>query len=207
MDRERSSRMMRVRTNRCGIRTPCRTARGPVWTRRSNTAELAGAGAGSALAARCAAPVLARSLGLSAKLLLLTILFVMLAEVLIFVPSVANFRINWLNDRLTAAQLASLAAEASPNGDVPQMLRNELLRTAQVQAVALKRNDQRQLILNRRHADGHRCELRPVASPAARASGVMGRVGADLGRARGPVRQRRPHAARRRPARRRRRRR
>lgn len=89
-----------------------------------------------------------RSIGLSGKLLLLTILFVMLAEVLIFVPSVANFRINWLTDRLTAAQLASLAAEASPNGDVPQSLRNELLRTAQVRAVALKRNDQRQLILD-----------------------------------------------------------
>ncbi|MFN3673998.1 MAG: sensor histidine kinase, partial [Bosea sp. (in: a-proteobacteria)] len=37
-------------------------------------------------------------LGLSAKLLLLTILFVMLAEVLIYLPSVANFRMNWLND-------------------------------------------------------------------------------------------------------------
>ena len=74
--------------------------------------------------------------GLSARLLLLTIAFVMIAEVLIYVPSIANFRLNWLNDRLTAAQLASLAAEASPNGDVPQMLRNELLRTAQVKAVA-----------------------------------------------------------------------
>ena len=60
-----------------------------------------------------------RGLGLSAKLLLLTITFVMLAEVLIFVPSVANFRISWLNDRLTAAQLAALAAEAVPGGVVP----------------------------------------------------------------------------------------
>ena len=56
------------------------------------------------------------ALGLSAKLLLLTITFVMLAEVLIFVPSVANFRITWLTDRLTAAQLAALAAEAVPGG-------------------------------------------------------------------------------------------
>ncbi len=88
-----------------------------------------------------------RGLGLSSKLLLLTILFVMLAEILIFVPSVANFRINWLMDRLTAAQLASLAAEASPGGDVPHVLRNELLQTAKVRAVALKRNGQRNLIL------------------------------------------------------------
>jgi signal transduction histidine kinase len=89
----------------------------------------------------------ARALSLSAKLLVLTTLFVMLAEVLIFVPSVANYRNSWLMDRLMAAQLASLAAEATPTGDVPEKLRAELLRTAQVKAVALKRNDQRLLVL------------------------------------------------------------
>lgn len=88
-----------------------------------------------------------RDLSLSSKLLLLTVSFVMLAEVLIFVPSVANFQITWLMDRLTAAQLASLAAEASPTGDVPQALRRELLTAARIKAVALKRNDQRLLIL------------------------------------------------------------
>ena len=88
-----------------------------------------------------------RGLGLSAKLLLLTITFVMLAEVLIFVPSVANFRISWLNDRLTAAQLAALAAEAVPGGVVPDALRTELLRTAQVRAVAVKRGNERRLVL------------------------------------------------------------
>jgi signal transduction histidine kinase len=88
-----------------------------------------------------------RGVGLSAKLLLLTILFVMLAEVLIFVPSIANFRITWLNDRLTAAQLAALAAEAVRGGVVPPALRLELLRTAQVKAVAWKRNNERRLVL------------------------------------------------------------
>src|SRR5215475_6485040 len=88
-----------------------------------------------------------RGLGLSAKLLLLTVSFVMLAEVLIFVPSIANFRITWLNDRLTAAQLAALAAEAVPGGVVPDVLRSELLRTAQVRAVALKRSNERRLVL------------------------------------------------------------
>src|SRR5262245_48249887 len=78
---------------------------------------------------------------------MLTVLFVMLAEVLIFVPSVANFRITWLTDRLTAAQLASLAADAVPGGVVPDSLRAELLRTAQVRAVAWKRNNERRLVL------------------------------------------------------------
>ena len=88
-----------------------------------------------------------RGLGLSAKLLLLTIMFVMLAEVLIFVPSVANFRITWLSDRLTAARLAALAAQAAGEGKVPDALRNELLRTAQVRAVSWIQNNERRMVL------------------------------------------------------------
>jgi signal transduction histidine kinase len=88
-----------------------------------------------------------RGLGLSAKLLLLTIVFVMLAEVLIFVPSVANFRITWLSDRLTASRLAALAAQAAGEGKVPDALRNELLRTAQVRAVSWIRNNERMMVL------------------------------------------------------------
>ncbi len=58
-------------------------------------------------------------LGLSGKLLMLTILFVMIAEVLIYVPSIANFRLNWLNDRLAAAHTAALVLDAAPSGMVP----------------------------------------------------------------------------------------
>lgn len=86
-------------------------------------------------------------MGLSAKLLLLTAVFVMLAEILIFLPSVANFRINWLTDRLTAARLASLAADAHPDHDVPVSVRQELLNTAKVRYVAIKQFDMRRLVL------------------------------------------------------------
>ena len=85
--------------------------------------------------------------GLSGKLLLLTVLFVMLAEVLTFVPSVSNFRKNWLRARLTAAQIAALSAEAAPNRQIPVMLRDELLKTARVHAVAVKRDHTRYLVL------------------------------------------------------------
>lgn len=87
-------------------------------------------------------------LGLSAKLLLLTLGFVMLAEILIFVPSVANFRNNWLMERLQASQVAGLAAEAAPDGKLPEMLRQELLQAAHVIGIAIKRQDRRQLILS-----------------------------------------------------------
>jgi len=85
--------------------------------------------------------------GLSTKLLLLTILFVMVAEVLVFVPSVSNFRRQWLMERLAAAQIASLAAEAAPGGQLPSMLRNELLDSARVKAIAVKRADARVLVI------------------------------------------------------------
>lgn len=85
--------------------------------------------------------------GLPTRLLLLTAAFVMLAELLIFVPTLSSFRINWLQERLTAAELAALAAEGYPGGDVPSSIRAELLRTAQVKAVAARRNGQRRLVL------------------------------------------------------------
>lgn len=84
---------------------------------------------------------------LPTKLLLLTIAFIMIAEVLIFVPSVANYRRNWLVERLNAAQIASLSLEAAESGTLPARLRYELLNTAGVHAVSLKRNDFRQLVL------------------------------------------------------------
>ncbi len=85
--------------------------------------------------------------GLPSKLLYLTALFVMLAEVLIFVPSIANFRVNWLTDRLTSARLASLAADAAPDGIIPEGVRSELLSTAQLRSVAIKTGGMRKLVL------------------------------------------------------------
>ncbi|MEX0838675.1 MAG: HAMP domain-containing sensor histidine kinase [Parvibaculum sp.] len=85
---------------------------------------------------------------LSRRLLVLTVLFVMLAEVLIFVPSIANFRLTWLDQRLAAAQIASLALEARPDNMVSPALREELLKNAQVYAVALHRDEARRLVLS-----------------------------------------------------------
>ncbi len=85
--------------------------------------------------------------GLPSKLLLLTAAFVLMAEALIFLPSVANYRVSWLAERLTAAQLASLASEAFPGGQVPSALRADLLRTAQVRAIASRREGARRLVL------------------------------------------------------------
>jgi signal transduction histidine kinase len=86
-------------------------------------------------------------LGLSGKLLLLTLLFAMMAEVFIYVPSVANFRLNWLNDRLSAAYTAALVFETvPPDAVVPEKVAREILKSIGARAVALKLGQQRRLL-------------------------------------------------------------
>lgn len=89
-----------------------------------------------------------RWLGLSGKLMLLTLVFVMLAEVLIFVPSMSNFRINWLKDRLAAAQTAALVIEAAPAEAIPEALIERLLENVGAQSMAMKIGGTRRLLAN-----------------------------------------------------------
>jgi len=84
---------------------------------------------------------------LSGRFLILTIIFVMLAEVFIFLPSVARFREDYLNSRLERAQIASLALLAS-DGMITDDLEDELLENAEVLNVVLRRDAVRQLILS-----------------------------------------------------------
>ncbi len=83
---------------------------------------------------------------LSGRFFILTVVFVMLAEVLIFVPSVARFRQDYLNARLERAQIASLALEAEHM--ISTELEAELLATAEVYNVVLRRDEVRQLMLS-----------------------------------------------------------
>ena len=85
--------------------------------------------------------------GLSGKVLALTIIFVMLGEVLIFLPSIANFRIQWLKGRVAQAEIAALAAEAAPDRILSSDLRSEILKGAGVLVVSLTKGDKRHLIL------------------------------------------------------------
>lgn len=84
---------------------------------------------------------------LSGRFLLLTVAFVMLAEILIFVPSVARFREDYIMSRLERAQIASLALLAT-DGMIDQNLEKELLANAEVYNVVLRRDEVRQLVLS-----------------------------------------------------------
>lgn len=83
---------------------------------------------------------------LSGRFLILTVIFVMLAEIFIFVPSVARFREDYLLERLERSQIASLALEADDM--ISPALEAELLRNAEVYNVVLRRDQIRQLALS-----------------------------------------------------------
>ncbi len=83
---------------------------------------------------------------LSGKLLLLTILFVMLAEVLIFVPSVANMRMRWLEDRLRTAAAASLVVEGWEDMELPRPIQNDALMATGTKSIALRTHGMSRLI-------------------------------------------------------------
>src|SRR5246500_3407618 len=70
----------------------------------------------------------------------------MIAEVLIYVPAIANFRVNRLNDRLAAANTAALVLDAAPLGMVPETLQQQILSSIGARAVAIKMGQQRRLL-------------------------------------------------------------
>ncbi|WP_112662841.1 sensor histidine kinase [Microvirga flavescens] len=84
--------------------------------------------------------------GLSGRLLVLTVAFVMVAVVLVYLPSVASYRINWLNDRLAAAQIAALVLEAAPEGSLSEDLEMRLLEGVGARAVAVRGGGRRRLL-------------------------------------------------------------
>jgi signal transduction histidine kinase len=76
--------------------------------------------------------------GLSARLVVLTIVFVMVAEVLIFVPSISRFRVDYLREKIDAAYQATLTIRAAPDGQITPELEAELLGYMGVQSIGLK---------------------------------------------------------------------
>lgn len=74
---------------------------------------------------------------LSARLLLLTIAFVLLGEILIYVPSISRFRKVYIEERIAAGHLATLSLEASASGRIGRELEDELVSHAGVLSVTL----------------------------------------------------------------------
>jgi signal transduction histidine kinase len=85
-------------------------------------------------------------LGLSGKLFALTVTAIMLAEVVFYVPSVANSRLVWLNDRLAAAHTAALVLKAGKKDVITESLQRQLLDSIGARMVAMRMDQTRQVL-------------------------------------------------------------
>lgn len=85
--------------------------------------------------------------GLSARLLLLAVAFVMLAEVMIYLPTIGRFWDVYLKERLADAHLAILALDATPDHMVHEDLERELLQHVGAFGVALIRPGKGKMML------------------------------------------------------------
>lgn len=107
---------------------------------------------------------------LSARLFALTLGAVLVTEFLIFIPSAAGVRTQWLEERAAAARIASLALEAAPMREVSDELAENLLRKAELLAVAELEDEMRfQLLAPAKPIEG------PMRSLDLRGSTMMGR--------------------------------
>jgi signal transduction histidine kinase len=84
--------------------------------------------------------------GLSARLLVLTVVFAGLGGALAIPPAMAAYEQQWLLDRVRAAELASLAAEVAPDRVVSDQLKTQLLEGAGVEIVAVSNEGVRRLV-------------------------------------------------------------
>jgi signal transduction histidine kinase len=84
--------------------------------------------------------------GLATRMLLLTVVFVLIAQVMIYVPRLSVYRENLLRDRLAAANTAALVFTAMPDGQMPKELATKLLNSIGAKTIALKTLDKRQML-------------------------------------------------------------
>lgn len=87
--------------------------------------------------------------GLSWRILGLVIVAVMTAELLLFLPSIARYRLVYLEQLIESGTLAALALDATPDNMVTEDVKRSLLNHARVDAVVLvEPNKPRRALLN-----------------------------------------------------------
>ncbi|MEX0628849.1 MAG: sensor histidine kinase, partial [Cucumibacter sp.] len=85
--------------------------------------------------------------GLSLKLITMIVVTILGVEVLIYLPSVANFRASWLDDRVRVGGVAARVIDVVPEDmNVPAELAEALLRSADAVALVIRREGRSELI-------------------------------------------------------------
>ena len=89
------------------------------------------------------------TLGLSWRVLSLVVVAVMIAEILLFLPSLARFRVAYMEQLIESGTLAALALDATPDNMVTDEVKRALLNNARVDAVVVvETNRAKRALLN-----------------------------------------------------------
>lgn len=86
--------------------------------------------------------------GLSAKLLVLTAVFVLIAETLIFPPSAANFRLRWAEDKLNTAAVAGLFLMGGHSEETAEALREDILSATGALRIAVREDGMSRMLVS-----------------------------------------------------------
>ncbi|MEL7272308.1 MAG: HAMP domain-containing sensor histidine kinase [Pseudomonadota bacterium] len=102
--------------------------------------------------------------GLSGRLLILTMVVIMLTEIFVFVPSVANFRLSWLSDHFVTGEATAIALENLGPDAMSDAVRNDLLSLTRTQMIVV-RNGGTSRILATREMPGQIAKSVEIAQP------------------------------------------
>ena len=84
--------------------------------------------------------------GLAGRLIVLIAAFVMIAEITIYVPAVANMRFNWLRTHLSAAYTAALVLETAPDRLLSDDFTHALLKSVGARLIVLDKDGTRRIL-------------------------------------------------------------
>lgn len=88
----------------------------------------------------------AHTFGLSLKLLIFTVLFVMAAEVLLFAPAIATFQRAFIESKLRTADIVAHTLMTYPETALPRSIQADLLTRLDAYAVAVRTSGMKQLV-------------------------------------------------------------
>lgn len=84
--------------------------------------------------------------GLSGKVLVLTVTFVLVAEVLIFAPSIATMRLNWLHNNISKAAAAAVVIDGLQPATLPKEVQADTLLATGTKAIVLRKDGTSRLL-------------------------------------------------------------
>ena len=84
---------------------------------------------------------------LSTRLLAMTVIFVLFAELVVLIPSIAKQRVDWLDARLDSAYLVGLALDAPGGEMIESETAEQLFKTANILGVTIDRDGARMPVM------------------------------------------------------------